>query len=176
MFSSVHILWCRWFIWCTVLFCRLKSWCILYNVLLLPISRSCTSYKPDILVCIETHFIQVYLRISGFSSCLKCLLSTWNTHDIFEVSCSTILWVLLYLKLHSVFNTFSTSRAFPLLSFIIQHLTVNYYMKVYRCICLVQDGNYLDHWINILVNSIVVLPFMVSAVHQINIERDRKKD
>ena len=28
----------------------------------------------------------------------------------------------------------------------------------------------MDHWINILVNSIVVLPFMVSAVHQINIE------
>ncbi len=49
-------------------------------------------------------------------------------------------------------------------------------MKVYRCICLVQDGNYLDHWINILVNSIVVLPFMVSAVHQINIERDRDRD
>ena len=43
-------------------------------------------------------------------------------------------------------------------------------MKFYKCICLVQDGNYLDHWINILVNSIVVLPFMVSAVHQINIE------
>ncbi|XP_023325599.1 uncharacterized protein LOC111699219 isoform X2 [Eurytemora carolleeae] len=36
------------------------------------------------------------------------------------------------------------------------------------------DGNYLDHWINILVNSIVVLPFMVQ-VDQLKVLKEAEK-